>query len=171
MGTYTAGEWLWRISASDAYKVNFYSGYASFESTDAVLLENQWQSVAVTLTGGVYRLYHNGAIAYTSSAGQAVPKNEANLYIGRLPASGFEYDGKVDDVRIYDRALSSDEVASLHSGQNIVGDPVSHWTLRDDSTSVFVDISGTGNNGSCSNCPARSYDGPPNVGQVPPLVY
>lgn len=79
-----------------------------------------WHHVAVVLgsTGAV--LYLDGAPVGTSSAVTLRPAdlgNTPNNYIGRSQFSADAYlDGKVDEFRVYSRALSLAEIQTLASG-------------------------------------------------------
>ncbi|MEY4279147.1 MAG: hypothetical protein RL377_1151 [Bacteroidota bacterium] len=75
-----------------------------------------WQHVVFTADDqGVYKLYVNGVLAKT---GQGTVVNETNysnpLNIGRKNLPSFDaFGGKLDDIRIYNRALTADQVAYL----------------------------------------------------------
>ncbi len=84
---------------------------------DAALPTGQWVHVAVTLSGRVGTLYVNGVavgsnpnIDFPPFQVGATPQN----WIGRSQFKNDPYlNGKVDDFRIYDGALSATEVAAL----------------------------------------------------------
>ena len=88
-----------------------------------------WTHVAVTLSGSVGTLYINGTVAGTNSAMTLTPSDLGNTtqnWIGRSQWSADPYlNGLVDDFRIYTRALSASEIASMASAplaqpQNVV---------------------------------------------------
>ena len=64
------------------------------------------------------RLYVNGVLENSANHTVSLSSNEP-LGIGNLPGktgtSEDEFDGKIDDVRIYNRALSATEVSELHT--------------------------------------------------------
>jgi hypothetical protein len=83
----------------------------------AELPTKQWVHVAVTLSGRVGTLYVNG-VAVGSNPNMDFPPfqigNTPRNWIGRSQFATDPYlNGKVDDFRIYDGALSADEVAAL----------------------------------------------------------
>ncbi len=84
-----------------------------------LLSTGAWHHVAVTLgTGMPYTatLYVDGAVAGTNTSMTLRPSalgDTANNWIGRSPFTDPLFDGSVDDFRVYDRALSLSEVATL----------------------------------------------------------
>jgi gliding motility-associated-like protein len=78
---------------------------------------NQWYSVIVTYDGTTARLYINCELKNTVSQGGLTFNNPDDLFIGKTFAAAFPYwvNGDIDEVRIYDRALTLDEVNVLGS--------------------------------------------------------
>jgi hypothetical protein len=52
--------------------------------------------------------------ANTFAAGSTLPLQMYGLYLGTDPSKSASYKGYMDDVRIYNRALSDTEVAALY---------------------------------------------------------
>ena len=74
---------------------------------------NAWTHVAMTFDGSNIRLYVNGVLVRTAGfAGNIVTSTEA-LRIGGNAIWGEWFEGMIDDVRIYDRALTLAEVQSM----------------------------------------------------------
>ena len=109
---------------TDGTLVGFYeSGGSSntVQSTDS-LLGTGWRHVAVSIdaANSSMTLYIDGvAVSTTSTLGVIEYDNSPHTYIGRAGngLGGFDFDGTVDDARIYARALSADEVAALATDQ------------------------------------------------------
>jgi hypothetical protein len=73
-----------------------------------------WFFVAGTYDGATMKLYFNGTLQSSVSVSGALNDNFSPLLIGtrlNLPADTFQ--GSIDDVRIYNRALSEDEIHQL----------------------------------------------------------
>ncbi len=77
------------------------------------LPQNQWVHVAGTYDGSRIRLYQDGVkVAESSPIGSPLPQGTAGWQIGN-GITGQRWQGLIDDVAIYERALSDTEVA-LH---------------------------------------------------------
>ncbi|MDP2668789.1 MAG: LamG domain-containing protein [bacterium] len=92
-------------------------------SSDSIVL-NQWQHVCSAWTGGVdassVTLYINGTEpAYgdqTSGSGSRNSDSAFDAAIGNRATDGARaFDGLIDDVRVYNRALSGDEIKRLYN--------------------------------------------------------
>jgi len=97
-------------------------GWHFINSGGGALTSNIWQHVALTYdkASGVAVLYVNGAIAAQENLGSYTPRTAGrNLHIGRrvAPAGDADntFDGLIDEVSLYNRALSGDEIASIYN--------------------------------------------------------
>lgn len=88
----------------------------TFSTTD---LTDGWHHLAMTWDGSNLRMYIDGVdtgVTFTGTG--AINSNSQNdFYIGREQASGIPFNGFIDEVRIYNRALSLSEISNLASGQ------------------------------------------------------
>ena len=79
---------------------------------------NRWVHLAGTYDGGRMTLYVDGVEASSIAASGAIPATSDPLYLGTKSAvSGVinHLNGYLDEVRLYSRPVSADEVASLAS--------------------------------------------------------
>jgi hypothetical protein len=83
----------------------FYSGF-DFSST------SQWYQVVMLRDSGVTKFYVNGAL--TPNTSPATPYTPTSFRIGSENGLRF-FNGAIDDVRIYNRALPTNEVAQLYA--------------------------------------------------------
>jgi subtilase family serine protease len=89
-----------------------------YGSINYFITENKWYHVAFTYnsTTGTFRGYINGIeypMAYQGnnpSPGQTIRATAAPLVIGRDPRSTSYFDGAIDELRIYNRVLSPQEI-------------------------------------------------------------
>ncbi|HIJ72419.1 MAG TPA: LamG domain-containing protein, partial [Planctomycetes bacterium] len=100
--------------------VRFAVWNASSEGSTAIfstsLLEAGWNFIAGVFDGTNSKLYLNGA--ETGSVGDSITgpirDNAGDLYIGYRPGQDY-FDGIIDDVRIFDEALSANEIKALYA--------------------------------------------------------
>lgn len=80
----------------------------------APLRTGVWYHIAATYEKGTFKLYRGG-VQVGEQPGTLRPNAEEPLYIGRKSTEEpyFFFHGKIDDLRIYDRALSEEEVKEL----------------------------------------------------------
>lgn len=85
------------------------------ESRPGVVRKDVWQHVAVSVTRGENgtRLYVNGFAVGRGTIGDANLDNaKVDLHIGRIQEAN-RFQGQIDDVRVYRRALSAAEISGL----------------------------------------------------------
>jgi hypothetical protein len=85
----------------------------------------QWVHVAVTLSGDTGIMYINGA-ARVAGQIRLNPSdvNPANNYIGKSQWPDPLFNGRIDDFRIYNYALSASEIAMLSLPPSFTSDPI-----------------------------------------------
>lgn len=72
---------------------------------------DEWFSIVGTYDGTTMRLYVNGQLENTEAITGTLNENDLPLLIGtRLGLASDTFDGKIDDVRIYSRVLSEEEI-------------------------------------------------------------
>jgi len=76
----------------------------------------KWSHYAVVYDKAAtqFRLYRNGNLVDSSSQDCSPDTNSTELYFGHRAGDGRYLNGGLDNVRIYDRALSADEVEELY---------------------------------------------------------
>ena len=73
---------------------------------------NRWSYVAVTYDGATLRLYVDGdQVSRNTSVSGAIQIPDSPLWIGGNRPYGEHFDGVIDEVRVYDRALGQGEIA------------------------------------------------------------
>src|SRR3989344_5537130 len=98
-------------------------------------------------------IYVNGVVSSTVSAGSwqhvvvttGTSLNASDLDIGRVEGTG-NHEGRIDEVRIYNRALSAAEIKMLYNH----GGPVIHLKMDEGSGSILFDATGNNNHGKVS---------------------
>ena len=85
-------------------------------NTGAVAPLNQWTHIAITYDNGVVKTYQNGALVHTyNGAGPIgdVDGNQNDFRIGGRQCCSQFFQGRIDEVKVYNRALTASEVMSL----------------------------------------------------------
>lgn len=91
------------------------AGGSQVQAKGPEIIEGAWTHVVGVFDGTTASLYLNGAlVAATTSAG-ALENNTSDLTFGLDPENQtVNFNGKVDETRIYNRALSASEVRALY---------------------------------------------------------
>jgi prepilin-type N-terminal cleavage/methylation domain-containing protein len=80
---------------------------------------NSWELLtAVAVPSGAstnWSIYKNGTLQSTSTCSN-MNTSGASLVIGKYPAGLYFWNGLIDDVRVYNRALSAAQIAALYAG-------------------------------------------------------
>lgn len=91
--------------------------------TNAVFSNGTWYHLAVVYDAEDpdpnmrARVYVDGALDVTHTADAVLAANSEDLRVGDLPNGGNMFQGKIDEVVIWTRALSAGEVKSLYEGK------------------------------------------------------
>jgi hypothetical protein len=126
----------------------FYS--ATYTSSPS---DGTWYHLVGTWDGSNLKLYVNGTLQATTPVTLTPDTSSSVLQIGTFPnASGTPtgyWDGMIDDVRVYNRAITATEVSTLYSGSNsVISGLEGYWPLDEGpSVNSVLDKSGNGNNG------------------------
>jgi glucose/arabinose dehydrogenase len=164
-GTYSQALWLRSTSTDDNYHgvIGYQAGtnvgtrypfiyvrndaiYAGFGTggntwkgviADNVITINAWNHVAVSFDGTRMQLFVNGEVVATNNAfaGYKPPTVLAQLNIGRI---NNQFAGQIDEVSMYDRAISGAEVANLIDGATLPPPQVVGFFTKNVLASGFV---------------------------------
>ncbi len=95
-------------------------------ATDNVLNTGAWYFIANTVQRGGNAAIYINAISYyqTSEVSECSLSNGNNGYIGYAP-QGEQFYGSIDELRIYNRALTPEEVLELYQFEAPTGQPTS----------------------------------------------
>ena len=78
----------------------------------AVLAVNTWTHLAATFDGATVRLYVNGVQVASKAQTTPLTPTTGTLQIGADSYAGENFAGRIDEVRVYNRALSQAEIQS-----------------------------------------------------------
>jgi hypothetical protein len=84
-------------------------------------LDGNWHHVAGVTTAAGMTLYFDGVQVCTNTTGANIAYAVGtDFWVGRHGAgkTGFDFEGNIDEVRVYTRALTAAEIAALAAGAN-----------------------------------------------------
>ena len=85
-------------------------------SADSTISVGQWYHVAATIDSSYnMKLYVNG-VQQTATANSGSMYNSGTYIAMSDSSAGAPFNGTIDDVRIYNRALSASEIWRLYNG-------------------------------------------------------
>ncbi len=108
-------------------------GHYYVEAPEIIPL-NSWTHIAGTYDGTTMRLYINGTEVATLTQSFTIYTNDKQAYIAGVPDGSAKFNGKVDDARIYRRALDPEEIGDL------AGDYPEVYTAGSTSTEYARDV-------------------------------
>ncbi|MBI5360236.1 MAG: DUF2341 domain-containing protein [Planctomycetes bacterium] len=149
---------LWINSGQNLIKFGIYTsgGWTEF-GTDAIAYKNQWAHITATYDGSAMRIYVNGnEKTSTAKTGNIDYRTPGELYIGaddddNNGTADYFWNGIIDEVHVYSRALSADEIASRYQSKaklnyddirfcNSAGVELPHWMEKDGA--FWVNVTG-----------------------------
>lgn len=178
----TVGAWIYTsspptfkvaVSVGSSIWIGTYNNKWAFITANGQLITSLnnatagWHYIAGVYDSSTAHLYVDG-IEVTSST-RTIGSASGASRIGDFSGTGFSFPGKIDEVRIYNRALSASEIKSLYNrgtatvnaSRNVTGSSldtglVGLWSFdgKDmNGTTTVYDRSGNGNNGTLTNGP------------------
>ena len=109
----------YQLSITDGrVALNLDNGDGSGFSGDTVLATGQWYHVAATWDGSEVLIYVNGVLnnAPSDPRSGSIGTDERAVYVGGRAGTDL-FDGTLDDVRLYNRALSAEEIVQVKNGE------------------------------------------------------
>ena len=117
------------------------------------ILDTDWHHGAATYDGEVMKLYVDGVLKASESNSGALHSSTSDVYIGNQNSLN-NFHGSVDEVFIYDVALTETEVIQLFTTNPDMGDGtenlISSWEFNENNGTIADDSKGN-NNGVISN--------------------
>ena len=174
------GHALWAPQNQGAKLSAGHNGTYNIVQDSDSIPEAVWTFVAVTydlnIASGTMTLYTNG-LEVSQATGVEPPNEGTNAYIGRFGNGSFWY-GSIDEVAIWDKALSASEIAELantisnmnatydRGGYVSSEDLKGYWKMNEGDGVYLSDASGNGNVGTielatwntCDECGCMDMD-------------
>lgn len=111
----TGNSWyLIRRSDSNKFSLQYSANSdAEFASTGIDLTMDAWQMITLTKSGTTVKLYVDNIEKATDTIN--FPAGSGNIFIGNRDEANLNLGGKADEVGIFNRALTSDEIDFLYA--------------------------------------------------------
>lgn len=109
------GIWVWQISGNNVFQ--FIARNNSISSSNITL--GSWIKVCAVQASGTLKMYINGTLNASGTIGSATPNYTyagrfgTMFYNGQTPPEYNGLNGKIDELRIYNRALTDAEIAQI----------------------------------------------------------
>ena len=114
--------WLLEIDDGSTPRLGFrvHSGGSLLRLTGGSVEKNQWIHVAGVYDGTTMRIYKNGVEVAKNAKSGSLRTGSASVWVGDNPPNAQRpFEGSIDDVQVYSRALSVAEVQGLHKAQAV----------------------------------------------------
>jgi hypothetical protein len=77
---------------------------------------NEWHHIAATYDGTIFKCYIDGELAEEWEYAGKMPENTASVTIGMRSRGGTYFNGMIDEVAIFNQALTEEEIPGLMLG-------------------------------------------------------
>ncbi|MBN2844306.1 MAG: LamG domain-containing protein, partial [Sedimentisphaerales bacterium] len=127
-GWSSGSESYWQFLITDTGVVRMQSRGLSTINTPAVINADQWHHVAVTFASNYAKIYVDGMVAAQDDFSLAAGP-DSTFRIGCNDLTNERFEGRLDDMQVFNYALSAEEIADLYFDQTgeelcIYGRPV-----------------------------------------------
>lgn len=140
-----------QVSDNPTAGVGVYTNPNVFDITPAPTASpiNKWRHVVLVLKSGESKVYQDGVEYSSSDQVFTSLSNSTSVCIGRGYGDARFFNGELDDIRIYKKALNNQEIQSLYheNGWNGYQGLVAHYPLSGNA----LDESGNNNNGTTNS--------------------
>ncbi len=143
---FNANDGGYLLSKRGTYMINISLPYVyailnngTLVSVSSTISYNTWYNIVMTYNGSVFALYKNGSLVSSKAVAGDIVATQNNLLIGSYNGASLFFNGIIDDVKIFNASLSSEEVENLYkeglnkrtrtlvSNETVKGE---NWTAR-----------------------------------------
>jgi hypothetical protein len=121
--------WNWGNKVTNQMcEMNFFAGKLEFTSyatnstsTTQIISDNIWHNIIFTYNGTLICLYLDGILIKQQTVSPIFNTANSSFYIGERhnEISQQKMDGSIDDIGLWNRALTQQEITALYSGCNL----------------------------------------------------
>ena len=116
----TKGDTAWRLSTDQANNVFHFglAGSGDYLSGRAAVASGQWHNVVCVYDGSKMSIYVDGKLDASRQRSSPIGTNDFPVCIGEnSEITGRCWNGLIDDVRVYNYALSESEITAIAAGR------------------------------------------------------
>lgn len=107
--------WIKEDDGTEKPRFGLRIGGSSYAVIAGTLPDNEWTHIVGVYNGQQVKLYIEGDEANSESVSGSIDKSSGNPQIGRYQGGGYNFQGDISEVRIYDRPLTKSEVQYLYN--------------------------------------------------------
>jgi hypothetical protein len=75
----------------------------------------EWHNIVAVWDGTVGKIYLDGRLEASASMASSIPASDRSVLVGKADNDTVYLKGTIDDIRIYNRVLSEEEIRSLYN--------------------------------------------------------
>ena len=142
--------YMLRCNSNGTVRFWSYSANGFLDST-ATVSTSSWNHLVAVKEGSTLRLYINAGTPVTRTDGGFAASDTTNLRIGNSSLFGGYFNGLIDEVSMYNYALTSANVSSIYNSgtpNDLTSfTPIAHWRMGDNdggTGSQITDVSPSG---------------------------
>lgn len=109
-----AGSQYPSVPRSISFVASVSGGYAGAGSSSSQFSNNEWFLAVGTYDGQLIRFYYNGELISSQNASGPISSYGSPLQFGKFNNLNFYLPAAIDDIRIFNRSLSQDEITALY---------------------------------------------------------
>lgn len=120
-----------------------------------------WTHVAVTYdstTGWIYG-YVDGEQVVSNLFSGTILVGESEFGIGNNGVNSHHFSGSIADARLYETALSPENIFAIYRGESVNATPLGHWPLAEGAGTTAFDVSGNNRHGTVKNANLATFWG------------
>lgn len=124
-------------------EIRIYCGSSLQQTATGVITADQWDEVIITKDSNTWDIYVNGS--YVTTLTISTSAGTDSLYFGSIN-SGDYLTGRLDDIKVWNKTLTSAEVSTEYSGTAVTDGLIHKWDFDDnDYTDSVGGADGTNN--------------------------
>lgn len=107
---------IFSVTLGDSNQLNYYNGVIASRKNFLGINTNTWYHIVITYNGTTFVPYLDGAVNTSLNLVAPLPAGaNVNVSVGTTGTTSLPYNGSLDDIRIYNKTLSSAEVSLLYN--------------------------------------------------------